>query len=256
MVRGRWSWPALVALSLALLPACALGERYVLSIGSLPPVIVPDSNTYTIQMEPEQDMVPCNAALMSKTLPAPTPVPAAPVPPAAPVLPNSSAAGAVAPYDEALMKLPRPSVDHDEVFNPPVPPTPAFDAYVRTTYSMSDAADVQGAYNFYLKEPAGIDESSRMSNAVIRHILELGKTPVGGSTARPDLLIAQPRTGSIRRGTATLFIRQDKWGAPNGQSFADGTSLTITPPAEEGWYHARGAGGEGWVPGLWVEAQP
>lgn len=254
----HWSdWSLPVALLVALCaPEAGRAERYVLSIGSLPPVIVQDSRTYTIQLEPERDMIPCSEALASQALPASAPAPDPVVPPAAPVPPDSTASGAVAPYDEAFARIATPSVDHEEVLNPPTPPTPAFDSFIRSTYSITDAADVQGAYMFYLKEPAGIPDVSRMSNALIRHILSLGVSPAGGSTARPDQLIAQPRAGTIRVGSGGLNVRQGKWGAPSGQLLPAGTALTIVPPAEEGWYHVRGPGGEGWVPGLWVDAQP
>lgn len=225
----------------------ARADRFLLQVGDMRPVYCGDANEYIGSLEPQSGMVPSTPGMLV-TLPPP---PAAPAPGVAvtPEAANQCNRAATEPTPR-LQGMP---AEMSEVIQPPSgPPDAAFLAQLNAVYSITVPAEIQQAYEWYLKEPAGLPIASRVGNGVVRFIMAVDRSPTGDTAARPDLLKPEATSGTVRSSNG-VSIRGAPWQPGAGGAIAQGGAVTVIPPADGPWYQIQSAQGNGWVCGLWLD---
>lgn len=225
----------------------AHADRYVIRVAGLTPVYCSDANEYLISLEPQTGMrPPTPAALATMTTPPVLPPPAVAVTPEATTL-CSRALTEPTPRTQGM------NAEAAEVIQPPSgPPDAAFLAQLNAVYTITVPEEIQQAWEWYLKEPAGLPIGSRVGNGVTRFIMAIDRPPTGDSAARPDLLKPEATSGTVRSANG-VSIRSAPWQPGAGAALPQGAAVTVIPPADGPWYQIQSASGNGWVCGLWVD---
>lgn len=238
---------ALLALCLAQ-PLSA--DRYAVQFGFLPPSYVPDSTDMSLHFDA------ATAGFQAPTLanPVPLAIPAAPAIAAVtvPADPNPALARVTTGQPTALLNMPETLADL--VPAPSGPPSAEFIAALNRVYSSSVQAEVDAVWGKFQSEPDSLPIDQRVGNAVVKFIIQLGRSPGSDSSARPDLLKPNATRGTVRSANG-LGVRSSPWGPPGGAALGSGATVEIVPPAEGPWYQVRSGSGTGWVAGLWLDLQ-
>lgn len=232
-----------LGLALALLPLSARAERYRVTIGNLPPILVDDATSYASQRDPDP------AAPTRPVIP-PTPIPTRPAPQ---VVPTPTARPAPIP-PIATGLPPVTSADADVMLNSAAlgAPTAAYTQSLQENYSITAADEVRQIWFFYAQEPATISDKFRLGNAIIRWMLAVRRPPTGMTTATPTVLPPLATRGTVR-AKGGLPVRVAPWGESTNAEYPEGSVLELKAPAHGAWYRVTGPGPTGWVPGMWLD---
>jgi hypothetical protein len=221
----------------------ARADRFVVQVGALPPVHVNDCESYSANLGgSEPGLEPATGQAASFDVAPPPPAPDITVP-----SDQDRSAHEVSPDVPPI--TPGPVADPDDAGDPANPgPSPEFLAELADNYRVTDPADAQAIWKWYVKEPPELGNVEKTGNAAIRQILATNAPLVPTSTARPDRLKPDATSGTVRSNSG-VSIHSSPWGPKTG-AIPFGTNVTIQPPANEVWYNIPGTG---WACGLWIE---
>lgn len=232
------------ALLFAGLTSQAGADRFLVQVGDMRPVYCNDAAGTLVSFEPNTGMVPPTAATLA-AIPVVTgqPVPGVAVDPLAVTQANRAAT-------EPTPRLEGMHADMGQVIQGQSgPPDAAFLAELNRVYSITAPAEIQQAWEWYLKEPNTLPIGSRVGNGVVRMIMALDRPPTGDTQAAPANLRPEATGGTVRAGNG-VSIRSNPWLPGTGNALNTGATVTLVPPANGPWYQLQGGG---WVCGLWLD---